>query len=222
MAIAGGGRTADVGGQGGGRAQAGQQRGGGTERDLDRILPVIHGRTGQAVPGQRAGGGVSGPDDHRPQLRELAARSAARCQRLGSGPGPDRPRNPAVRVQLGRPAVEHRTRAVGQVPGRPDPVARLHPLQEAEDPVGHRRVPCLGQRHRDPARVTRPGVVPAGAPAGHDGAIRPDIQPQVEQRPGGHGSPGCGVTGNSPGPQPFAVGLCRDRGAGRLVQGRPG
>jgi hypothetical protein len=29
---------------------------GGTERDLDRILPIIHGRTAQAVPGQRAGG----------------------------------------------------------------------------------------------------------------------------------------------------------------------
>ena len=79
---------------------------------------------------------------------------------------------------------------------------------------------CLGERHRDPAGVTRPRILPAGAPAGQHGAIRPDGQPQVEQCPGGHGPLGRGGTRDTAGPQPVAVGPFRGRGAGRLGAGQ--
>ena len=82
----------------------------------------------------------------------------------------------------------------------------------------------VGQRHRDPAGVTRPRIlIPrAAVPAGQRGAIRPDGQSQVEQGRGGHGPLCRGGTGDKPGPQPVAVGPLGGRDAGRLGPGQRG
>ena len=145
----------------------------------------------------------------------------------GLVPGPDRPGHPADRVQFHRAAVADGTAAVRLVPRRPRAVPVLLPLQERQHAPGVRAVAADRERHRGPAGVAWPRVVPAGVPARDDRAVRPGRQVQVQQRAPGHGphrrAGARDGTGREPSPAgPGAGGRAAGRGLGAGEQDAAG